>query len=47
MGRLDLSAEALVLKPEYRHLFTTEERERARQHLTDMGYQAPWDTEGA
>jgi hypothetical protein len=47
MGRLDLSAEALVLKPEYRELFTVEERQRARQNLIDMGYRAPWDDEAA
>lgn len=47
MGRLDLSAEAFVLKPEYRELFTTEERKRARQRLADMSYRAPWDTEAA
>src|SRR3954447_23418696 len=47
MGRLDLSAEALVLKPEYRDLFTAEEHQRARQNLDDLGYRAPWDTEGA
>lgn len=46
LKRLDLSAEALVLKPEYRTLFSDEERQRARQRLTDMGYQAPWDQEG-
>ena len=47
MGRLDLSAEAFVLKPEYRALFTDEERQRARQRLADMSYRAPWDTEAA
>jgi hypothetical protein len=47
MGRLDLSAEALMLKPEYRDLFTDQERRRARQNLDDLGYRAPWDTEGA
>lgn|SRR5262249_13986995 len=46
MGRLDLSAEAFVLKPEYRELFTDEERQCARQHLTNMGYKAPWDDVG-
>jgi hypothetical protein len=46
MGRLDLSAEAFVLKPEYRELFTDKERRRARQRLADMSYRAPWDTEG-
>src|SRR4030095_13821809 len=45
MGRLDLSAEAFVLKPEYRKLFTDKERQRARQRLADMSYHAPWDTE--
>jgi hypothetical protein len=45
LNRLDLSAEALVLKPEYRELFTVEERQRARQNLMDLNYRAPWDSE--
>ena len=47
MGRLDLSAEALVLKPKYRELYIVEERQRARQNLIDMGYHAPWEDEAA
>jgi hypothetical protein len=47
MGRLDLSAEAFVLRPEYRELFTDKERQRARQRLADMNYQAPWEDEDA
>lgn len=47
MGRLDLSVEAFVLKPEYSALFTDDERTHARQHLTDMGYRAPWDSGSA
>ena len=43
MGRLDLSVEAFVLKPEYRALFSDEERTRARQLLADLHYHAPWD----
>jgi len=39
-GCLDITAEALVLKPEYRHLSTEEEREHARSRLTDLGYRA-------
>ena len=43
MGRLDLSVEAFVLRPEYKVLFTDEERALARQHLADLNYTAPWD----
>lgn len=45
MGRLDLSVEALVLRPEYATLFTDEERTMARQHLATLNYTAPWDTQ--
>lgn len=41
--RLDLSVEAIVLKPEWRDHFTDAELENARRRLADMGYQAPWD----
>ena len=41
--RLDLSAEALVLRPEFALLFTEEERALARQILRDYGYPAPCD----
>jgi hypothetical protein len=44
-GRLDLSAEALMLKPEYRALFTDAERARAREILAAHNYTAPWDSE--
>jgi hypothetical protein len=37
-GRLDVSVEALVLKPEWRGLFTDEERSIARKRLEDLGY---------
>jgi len=37
-GRLDLSVEALVLKPEFRDLFTGKELEVARQRLRVYGY---------
>jgi hypothetical protein len=43
MGRLDLSVEAFVLRPEYAPLFTDEERAMARQRLTELNYTAPWD----
>lgn len=36
--RLDLSMEALVLKPEYHELFTQTELDEARKRLTDLGY---------
>lgn len=42
--RLDLSVEALMLKPEYRELFTEEELIKARKFLAELnGYVAPWD----
>lgn len=36
--RLELSVEAHVLKPEYKALFTDEEREICRKQLVDFGY---------
>ncbi|HEX2915793.1 MAG TPA: AAA family ATPase [Chloroflexia bacterium] len=46
-GRLDLSVEALVLKPEFAPLFTEEEREKARDLLRQCNnYIAPWDQPG-
>jgi hypothetical protein len=38
-GRLDLTVEAHVLKPEFTELFTDEERSVARQRLEDYGYE--------
>ena len=38
--RLDLSVEALVLKPEWAELFTAEELATARQRLEDSDYYA-------
>jgi len=37
--RLDLSVEALVLKPEYSELFTVEEREICKNRLKEFGYE--------
>ena len=37
-GRLDLSVEAHVLKPEYQTLFTPEERQLCKDRLIDVGY---------
>ena len=37
-GRLDLSMEALILKPEFRALFTEEELTRAADRLAEHGY---------
>jgi hypothetical protein len=37
-NRPDLSVEDLVLRSEYRALFTEEEREMARQRLLDQGF---------
>ena len=36
--RLDLTVEALVLKPEWNELFTDEDRAAARKRLEDYGY---------
>lgn len=36
--RLDLSVEAHVLKPEYRDLFTDEDRKMCRDRLEQFGY---------
>jgi hypothetical protein len=41
--RLDLSVEALVLKPKFVPLFDEVERENARKRLAEYGYKAPWD----
>lgn len=37
--RLDLSVEALVLRPEYHELFTVEERETCMNRLKEFGYE--------
>ena len=37
-GRLDLSVEAYVLKPEYVSLFTEAEREVCRERLKKLGF---------
>lgn len=37
-GRLDLSVEAHVLKPEYNDLFTDAERDMCRERLRQFGY---------
>ncbi len=37
-GRLDLTVEALVLQPKFRHLFTPQELATARQRLVDHGF---------
>ena len=39
--RLDLTVEAHVLKPEFRHLFTEDELEIARTRLRQYGYELP------
>ena len=38
LGRLDLSVEALVLKDEYRELFTDQEREECTNRLKKYNY---------
>ncbi len=42
-GRLDLSVEALILKPEFASLFNEIERKRSRERLAEYRYKAPWD----
>ena len=37
-GRLDLTVEAVVLRPEWADLFTDDERAIARRRLTDYGF---------
>lgn len=37
-GRLDLTIEAIILRPEFAPLFTDEERELARERLAQYGY---------
>jgi len=37
-GRLDLTMEALILKPAWNKFFTDEETQIARKRLTDCGY---------
>lgn len=38
MGRLNVSVEAHVLKPEYAELFTEEEQKLCRERLKEYGY---------
>ena len=38
-GRLDLSVEAYVLKPEYAELFTEDEKKMCRDRLLQFGYE--------
>jgi 5-methylcytosine-specific restriction protein A len=40
-GRLDLSMEALILKPVFRPLFASSELARARERLREHGYEPP------
>lgn len=39
-NRLDLTVEALVIKDEYRHLFSDSEIEEATQRLINYGYES-------
>jgi hypothetical protein len=39
-GRLDLTVEASVLRPEFADLFTEEERDACRRRLSEYGYNA-------
>jgi hypothetical protein len=38
LDRLDLSVEALALRPEWRDLFTPDERKRAHVRLSEYGF---------
>lgn len=38
MGRLQLSIEAIVLRPEFKSLFSDQERQIARDRLSQKGY---------
>ena len=40
-GRLDLTVEAHILKPEFAALFTQDEKELARSRLEEYGYEFP------
>ena len=44
-GRYDLSAEYYVIKPEYKTLFTDEERHVARDRLIAYGYKIQQESE--
>ena len=41
LRRLDLTVEAVVLRPEFASLFTLDERAVARQRLESVGYHVP------
>jgi hypothetical protein len=41
-GRLDISVEAVVLRPEYRPLFSERELAVAAGRLEELGYLPPW-----
>ncbi|MDR1218508.1 MAG: hypothetical protein LBK73_02745 [Treponema sp.] len=37
-GRLDLSMEKIIQEPEWRNLFTDDDRKKAKKRLMDYGY---------
>ncbi len=39
LGRLDIAVEAIVLRPEFQPLFTSEQLAIARRRLRDVGYE--------
>lgn len=45
LGLLDISIEALALRPRFQPLFTQEELTAARSRLAQLGYQPPEDGE--
>jgi len=49
LRRLDISVEARALKPEYRDLFSAEERAMCRRRLDDYGWtkERPWEPPSA
>ena len=46
-SRLDLTVEAMVLKPEWQGMFSPLELATARRRLAEVNYRAPWDTVSA
>ena len=45
LRRLDLTVEAVVLRPEFASLFTPDERAVARQRLDSVGFAVPPEPE--
>ncbi len=43
LKRMDLTVEAQILRPQWRTIFTPEERKKARDRLSEYHFRAPWD----